>query len=375
MGCINGKCMWGQQPSSSNSPHRARIGREGNDKGHRTVEVARVPAFNYQLKYSYMSQRGYYPDALDKANQDSLCVHISFADNPNDHFFGVFDGHGQYGTQCSQFVEKKLCENLAQDPHLERDIVRAYHSAFRLTNEQLHSDRSIEDSLSGTTAITVLVRGRTLYVANVGDSRAVIAERRAEGVVAVDLSSDQTPFRADEYDRVRECGARVLSLDQLEGLKDPSIRRWGRARARGSRTGRFNRSHCEEEDDDEEGQDEDEDGGDPPRLWLPNANYPGTAFTRSLGDSTAEGIGVIAVPEVTVMDLTPSHPFFVIASDGVFEFLSSQAVVDMVVKFKNPCDACAAIVSESHRLWLENETRTDDITIIIVQIDGLHDAG
>ena len=30
---------------------------------------------------------------------------------------------------------------------------------------------------------------------------------------------------------------------------------------------------------------EEEQGGDPPRIWAPGANFPGTAFTRSLGDS------------------------------------------------------------------------------------------
>nr|XP_016447266.1 PREDICTED: protein phosphatase 2C and cyclic nucleotide-binding/kinase domain-containing protein-like [Nicotiana tabacum] len=57
--------------------------------------------------------------------------------------------------------------------------------------------------------------------------------------------------------------------------------------------------------------------------------YPGTAFTRSIGDSVAETIGVVPNPEIVVLELTSNHPFFVIASDGVFEFLSSQTVVDM----------------------------------------------
>lgn len=30
---------------------------------------------------------------------------------------------------------------------------------------------------------------------------------------------------------------------------------------------------------------EEEQGGDPPRLWAPGAAWPGTAFTRSIGDS------------------------------------------------------------------------------------------
>ncbi|KAI4347089.1 hypothetical protein L6164_007938 [Bauhinia variegata] len=311
--------------------------------GSRTIKV---PSGKYELRYSYLSQRGYYPDALDKANQDSFAIHTPFGTNPDDNFFGVFDGHGEFGAQCSQFVKRKLCENLLRNSRFHVDPVEACHAAFLATNTQLQAD-ILDDSMSGTTAITVLVRGRTLYVANSGDSRAVIAERRGKDVVAVDLSIDQTPFRPDELERVKLCGARVLTLDQIEGLKNPDVQCWG----------------TEEGDD-----------GDPPRLWVPNGMYPGTAFTRSIGDSIAESIGVVATPEIVVFELTANHPFFVLASDGVFEFLSSQTVVEMVAKFKDPRDACAAIVAESYRLWLQYETRTDDITVIIVHINGLTDS-
>ncbi|RZB92822.1 Protein phosphatase 2C and cyclic nucleotide-binding/kinase domain-containing protein isoform F [Glycine soja] len=308
--------------------------------------IVKIPSGNFELRYSFLSQRGYYPDALDKANQDSFCIHTPFGTSPNDHFFGVFDGHGEFGAQCSQFVKRKLCENLLRNSKFRADPVEACHAAFLATNSQLHNDVVLDDSMSGTTAITVLVRGRTIYVANSGDSRAVIAERRGkeEEVVAVDLSIDQTPFRSDELERVKMCGARVLTLDQIEGLKNPDVQCWG----------------TEEGDD-----------GDPPRLWVPNGMYPGTAFTRSIGDSIAETIGVVANPEIVVFELTQDHPFFVLASDGVFEFLSSQTVVEMVAKFKDPRDACAAIVAESYRLWLQYETRTDDITVIIVHVNGL----
>lgn len=234
----------------------------------------------------------------------SLCVRVFIwtGTSPNDHFFGVFDGHGEFGAQCSQFVKRKLCENLLRNSKFRGDPVEACHAAFLATNSQLHAD-VLDDSMSGTTAITVLVRGRTIFVANSGDSRAVIAERRGKEIVAVDLSIDQTPFRSDELERVKLCGARVLTLDQIEGLKNPDVQCWG----------------TEEGDD-----------GDPPRLWVPNGMYPGTAFTRSIGDSIAETIGVVANPEIVVFELTQDHPFFVLASDGVFEFLSSQSVVEMV---------------------------------------------
>ena len=80
---------------------------------------------------------------------------------------------------------------------------------------------------------------------------------------------------------------------------------------------------------------------------------------------------MFAEPELEVLAVTAEMAFLVIASDGVFEFLSSQAVVDMVAKFEDPLEACMAVVAESYRLWLQYETRTDDITMIIIQLQDV----
>ena len=40
-----------------------------------------------------------------------------------------------------------------------------------------------------------VAQGKQLFVANVGDSRAVLAERTADGYAAIDLTQDQTPYR------------------------------------------------------------------------------------------------------------------------------------------------------------------------------------
>ncbi|KAI4345526.1 hypothetical protein L6164_012640 [Bauhinia variegata] len=352
MGCVHGKCCSRYPaPSEGGSRDYREFGLYRSQRKHiltqRSLECVPVPSHNFSLEYSVLTQRGYYPDSPDKENQDSYCIKTQIQGKPSVHFFGVYDGHGQFGSQCSNFVKDRLVETLSNDPSLLDNPVKAYTSAFLTTNYELHSSE-IDDSMSGTTAITVLVIGDTLYVANAGDSRAVIAVKDGNHIIAEDLSSDQTPFRRDECERVKLCGARVLSVDQVEGLKDPDIQTWG---------------------------DEESQGGDPPRLWVPNGMYPGTAFTRSLGDSLAETIGVIAVPEVSIVQLTPNHSFFIVASDGVFEFLSSQTVVDMAASYVDPRDACAAIAGESYKLWLEHENRTDDITIIIVQIKGLSNSG
>ncbi|KAI4368309.1 hypothetical protein MLD38_016882 [Melastoma candidum] len=58
---------------------------------------------------------------------------------------------------------------------------------------------------------------------------------------ALDLSYDQTPSRRDEYEMSKLYSVRVLSVDQVEGLKDPDIQTWG---------------------------DKETEGNDPPRLWV-----------------------------------------------------------------------------------------------------------
>ncbi|KAF5452430.1 hypothetical protein F2P56_027428 [Juglans regia] len=347
MGCVNGKCCSPCQPTSDGESREYREATPYSVQGKHILtqiplESVSVPSHNFHLEYSVLTQRGYYPDSPDKQNQDSFCIRTQIQGNPNIHFFGVFDGHGHYGTECSNFVKDRLVEILADDPSFSDDPVKAFNLAFLATNRELHVS-DIDDSLSGTTAITVLVVGDRLFVANVGDSRAVIAVKHGNRIVAEDLSNDQTPFRKDEYERVKQSGARVLTVDQVEGFSDPNIQTWG---------------------------DEESQGCDPPRLWEQNETYPGTAFTRSVGDWTAEQIGVVADPEVSVVQLTANHLFFVVASDGVFQFLSSRAVVNMVARYTDPRDACSAIAGESYKKWLEHETRTDDITIIIVQIKG-----
>uniref|UniRef100_A0A1D1YWE7 protein-serine/threonine phosphatase n=1 Tax=Anthurium amnicola TaxID=1678845 RepID=A0A1D1YWE7_9ARAE len=356
MGCVHAKCCCRYDASSEDdagdtegSTPRAIDGADAlrHVLTQNALGSAAVPSHSFRLQYAFLTQRGHYPDSPDRENQDSFCIKTQLQGNPNLHFFGVFDGHGQFGTQCSNFVKERLVDILSADAHLLQDPVKGYNSAFQATNTQLH-ESDIDDSMSGTTAITVLVCGDSLFVANVGDSRAVAGVWNGNSVIAEDLSSDQTPFRKDEYERVKLCGARVLSVDQVEGIKDPNIQTWG---------------------------DEENDEGDPPRLWVQNGMYPGTAFTRSVGDSTAEKIGVTADPEVLTVKITPDHLFFVVASDGVFEFLSSQTVINMVAKYADPRDACSAIAAESYRIWLEHETRTDDITIIIVHIKDICNPG
>ena len=328
----------------------------------------------------------------NKANQDAYSISMNFGEQATDGFMGIYDGHGRDGDQCAifaknslpQFVEKYVARSKTKEAKLHAAKNKKAYSnneaTIELTKDQIqtaclkahvecnramHRAQELDDSLSGTTAISMYIHGRRnrITICNVGDSRAIIGQRIAPNesgtlVKASPLSRDQTPYRRDERARIRATGARILSLDQIEGLEPIT----------------------EDNDDGDDGQgdlelgEELDEGGDPPRVWSPHGEYPGTAFTRSLGDAIAEELGVFAEPEMLTREVTKEDQIIVLASDGVFEFLTNQSVIDICAKFSDPLEACRAVVAEAYELWLQYELRTDDITIICLFIDEVNDS-
>ena len=191
-----------------------------------------------------------------------------------------------------------------------------------------------------------LLFGKALFVANCGDSHAIMATG-TDTLESVPLSHDQTPYRKDERERCKAAGARVMSMDMLDGIV-PMSDDWG--------------------DDDVELGEVVDTAGDPPRIWHPTEKYPGNAFTRSVGDALSEPMGVFATPEVSTFELDDRCEFLVVASDGIWEFLTNQAVVDAAAQFLDPAEACDHLVKRAYHTWLDNEVRTDDITCIVVHV-------
>ena len=50
----------------------------------------------------------YQRDTILQTVQDAVCAYRRFAGDPEQVFFGVFDGHGQHGTSCAQFAKDKV---------------------------------------------------------------------------------------------------------------------------------------------------------------------------------------------------------------------------------------------------------------------------
>ena len=107
----------------------------------------------------------------------------------------------------------------------------------------------------------------------------------------------------------------------------------------------------------------------PARVWLKTEQYPGLAMSRSIGDACAHSVGVSHIPEMKQFTMDEDDKFLILASDGVWEFLSNDEVLDLVVPYWHQNDlkgACSIIVKESVAAWEREEESIDDITVIVV---------
>lgn len=98
------------------------------------------------------------------------------------------------------------------------------------------------------------------------------------------------------------------------------------------------------------------------RVWLKHEDIPGLAMSRSMGDLVACKAGVHGEPEIKKYQLKQSDKIVVIASDGVWEFLSNddvsfifnEKVAKIVYPFfanRNAEAAAEALVRESFFQW------------------------
>lgn len=89
--------------------------------------------------------------------------------------FAVFDGHG--GQLASSFASTYFYQHLLNSEHLPESPVKALEEACDITDRLYADKHKIASSQDGTTACMVLLVGRRIYAANIGDSRAVLSRK------------------------------------------------------------------------------------------------------------------------------------------------------------------------------------------------------
>jgi serine/threonine protein phosphatase PrpC len=56
-------------------------------------------------------------------------------------------------------------------------------------------------------------------------------------------------------------------------------------------------------------------------------------MSRSFGDNVSKAVGVSSEPEVVRMKLDKRDKFILLASDGVWEFVTNQEVLQLIVPY------------------------------------------
>ncbi|XP_045828708.1 probable protein phosphatase 2C 52 [Trifolium pratense] len=175
---------------------------------------------------------------------------------------------------------------------------------------------------------TAEYQGSNLFMGNIGDSRAIMGSKDSnDSMVAIQLTVDLKPDLPREAESIKKCKGRVFALED-----EPEV----------------------------------------PKVWLPYDDAPGLAMARAFGDFCLKEYGVISIPEFTHRLLTDKDQFIVLASDGIWDVLSNEEVVEIVSSAPNRSSAARVIVESAAREWKHKypTSKMDDCAVLCLFLDG-----
>lgn len=246
----------------------------------------------------------------------------------------VLDGHGEHGDAVAIAFQNNLAAEMMRHPAWKLDVMTAAAEAIANIEKNVIRDYRIDTEFSGTTLSMAIIRGNRITGVNIGDSRVIIGKDDGSGgIVAEEFTHDHKPDSDGEKERILEAGGRVFAVEYDDGIDGP------------------------------------------PRVWLGHLDVPGLAMSRSLGDSVAHTAGVSSIPEFTERDLDPAtDKIIVVATDGLWEFVTNQETIDMVVNVTTPAASVDDLVKEARTRWMAEEQVIDDTTVITASLFGYMNA-
>ena len=300
------------------------------------IELPKPKKIIKKIKNIYTFTHVGFDGEQDKENnQDSYFVFSNFAGHKDYYYLSVCDGHGVEGHFVSSFIKQILPVDLSQnlqDKNILKDTELVHEiitGTFLLANEKLIENENINSTFSGSTCVSVIYTPERLICPNIGDSRAVIGRYNKENkkYIPIELTRDHKPTEEDEAKRIFENDGRIQPfIDEGEFIG-------------------------------------------PQRVWVKEDDVPGLAMTRSFGDRVAATVGVISEPEIKEWDYDKDDKFMLVASDGVWEFISNEECMNIIGEFYEKDDmkgCCEFLYEESKKRWLMEEEVIDDITMILV---------
>ncbi|CAI9756760.1 unnamed protein product [Fraxinus pennsylvanica] len=98
-------------------------------------------------------------------------------------------------------------------PDMHMPLKKSMQKSFKLMDKELKLHATIDSFCSGTTAVTLIMRGKDLLIGNFGDSRAVLATRdSSKALMAVQLTVDLKPNLPREAAMIQKFKGRVFAL-------------------------------------------------------------------------------------------------------------------------------------------------------------------
>jgi serine/threonine protein phosphatase PrpC len=243
----------------------------------------------------------------------------------------TFDGHGPFGHLVSTRTVQTVPYYFCRSEHYPNDVKAALTEAFELSHKDCVA-LALEDGwdiqASGSTAVAAAWKGNKIWTANAGDSRCVVGSELNKTLLHDTV--DHKPDTPAEKARIESLGGEVRTETYPDGWVNH-------------------------------------------RIFVAGEDYPGLCMARTLGDESVKAHGVVPTPECTEWEVDMSkQPFFVLASDGVWEFLDSSFVVKAVakkIKSDGPEKTVQKLQREARKRWKQEEgDYCDDITSILVQL-------
>jgi len=285
---------------------------------------------------------------------------------PKISYFAIFDGHG--GEECSEFLKNNYMNYLVENANFPFDIKLSMIESFQKIEDdffKLKCKDNLEDSdKSGSCALVSVIFDNKIYIANIGDSRAIMS--MGGGTKVKQLTADQKPDNIKEFERALKNGSKIYLDDNDDPDRDESKIEFIKDKAELEKMKEIKENSKEE------------------KIFRV---YPSDlAVMRTVGDIKAKkkefgGIPgtIINIPEVYIFDINSSDDFIVMGCDGIFDDLSNQEIVNAAwTVFKHRAteknydiheltqEACDLVI----KFGLEKQT-TDNLSCIIIGLEGL----
>jgi serine/threonine protein phosphatase PrpC len=129
-------------------------------------------------------------------------------------FFALYDGHA--GRSAAEFCAEKLHINIAskiETPTENENVRKAIFDGFKETDISFLTLAQSKNYKDGCTAVTATIIRDIMFVAWVGDSKAVLARRESEDpesrLKALNITKDHSCIQAKERERIVKAGGFV----------------------------------------------------------------------------------------------------------------------------------------------------------------------